>query len=367
MLDVLDLDAEAVQALDAAREPRRGTVDLGGQTGGLVGGDAAPVAGDPSLHVGLATLRPSQLATVRDHLLGQRAHLRERGVRLLGREGARRHVRMIPAAWARFNGFESAACRRSSCAAPGASVRPSRSSRWSRLAIWGALVLRVRSGSSRSPRRWRSSGTAAGRTTSAGSSTCGPAGTAPGSCASPRTGMRRIPIGHPPSSRCIRHSSQASAACSEATSCSRAWRSRWPPARVPSRSCSGSARSGSARRAAAAPCSISPSSPPRSSSARSTASRSSSLLVLAAFLLAQRGRWPAAGAVAGLALLTRAFGLALLPALVHPGLALARRAVVPSRDSRSRRRSSRLPAPAPAADRRAAGRSSTRRIGGTGG
>jgi hypothetical protein len=39
------------------------------------------------------------------------------------------------------------------------------------------------------------------------------------------------------------------------------------------------------------------------------------LLALASFLLAQRGRWLAAGGVAGLALLTRAFGLALLPAL----------------------------------------------------
>jgi Mannosyltransferase (PIG-V) len=40
------------------------------------------------------------------------------------------------------------------------------------------------------------------------------------------------------------------------------------------------------------------------------------LLALAAFLLAQRGRWLEAGGAAGLALLTRAFGLALLPALV---------------------------------------------------
>ena len=39
------------------------------------------------------------------------------------------------------------------------------------------------------------------------------------------------------------------------------------------------------------------------------------LLVLGAFLLAQRGRWLGAGGAAGLALLTRAFGLALLPAL----------------------------------------------------
>jgi Mannosyltransferase (PIG-V) len=39
------------------------------------------------------------------------------------------------------------------------------------------------------------------------------------------------------------------------------------------------------------------------------------LLTLGAFLLAERGRWPAAGAVAGLALLARPAGLALLPAL----------------------------------------------------
>ena len=39
------------------------------------------------------------------------------------------------------------------------------------------------------------------------------------------------------------------------------------------------------------------------------------LLTLAAFLLAERGRFPAAGAVAGLALLTRPTGVALLPAL----------------------------------------------------
>ena len=39
------------------------------------------------------------------------------------------------------------------------------------------------------------------------------------------------------------------------------------------------------------------------------------LLTLAAFVLAERGRWPAAGAVAGLALLTRPTGVALLPAL----------------------------------------------------
>jgi hypothetical protein len=39
------------------------------------------------------------------------------------------------------------------------------------------------------------------------------------------------------------------------------------------------------------------------------------LLALGAFLLAQRGNWLGAGAAAGLALLTRAFGLALLPAL----------------------------------------------------
>ncbi len=38
-------------------------------------------------------------------------------------------------------------------------------------------------------------------------------------------------------------------------------------------------------------------------------------LSLATFLLAERGRWPAAGVVAGLALLTRPAGLALLPAL----------------------------------------------------
>jgi hypothetical protein len=39
------------------------------------------------------------------------------------------------------------------------------------------------------------------------------------------------------------------------------------------------------------------------------------LLTLAAFLLAERGRWPAAGVVAGLAILTRPAGLALLPPL----------------------------------------------------
>lgn len=39
------------------------------------------------------------------------------------------------------------------------------------------------------------------------------------------------------------------------------------------------------------------------------------LLVLGSFLLAQRGHWLGAGVAAGLALLTRAFGLALLPAL----------------------------------------------------
>jgi hypothetical protein len=39
------------------------------------------------------------------------------------------------------------------------------------------------------------------------------------------------------------------------------------------------------------------------------------LLVLAAFLLAERGRWLGAGAATGLALLTRPFGAALLPAL----------------------------------------------------
>jgi hypothetical protein len=39
------------------------------------------------------------------------------------------------------------------------------------------------------------------------------------------------------------------------------------------------------------------------------------LLTLAAFVLAERGRWPSAGAVAGLALLTRPTGVALLPAL----------------------------------------------------
>jgi Mannosyltransferase (PIG-V) len=38
-------------------------------------------------------------------------------------------------------------------------------------------------------------------------------------------------------------------------------------------------------------------------------------LALAAFLLAERGRWPAAGAAAGLALLTRPAAVALLPAL----------------------------------------------------
>jgi hypothetical protein len=40
------------------------------------------------------------------------------------------------------------------------------------------------------------------------------------------------------------------------------------------------------------------------------------LLAVGAFLLAQRGRWLEAGGVAGLALLARPFGLALLPALV---------------------------------------------------
>ena len=39
------------------------------------------------------------------------------------------------------------------------------------------------------------------------------------------------------------------------------------------------------------------------------------VLVLAAFLLAERGRWPAAGVVTGLAVLTRIAGVALLPAL----------------------------------------------------
>jgi mannosyltransferase PIG-V len=39
------------------------------------------------------------------------------------------------------------------------------------------------------------------------------------------------------------------------------------------------------------------------------------VLVLAAFLLAERGRWPAAGAMTGLAVLTRISGVALLPAL----------------------------------------------------
>ncbi len=53
-------------------------------------------------------------------------------------------------------------------------------------------------------------------------------------------------------------------------------------------------------------------------------------LVLGAFLLAERGRWPAAGAVTGLAVLTRIAGVALLPALVvlawrRPG---RRRAIV---------------------------------------
>jgi hypothetical protein len=40
------------------------------------------------------------------------------------------------------------------------------------------------------------------------------------------------------------------------------------------------------------------------------------LLAVASFLLAERGRFPAAGAAAGLALLTRSAGVALLPALV---------------------------------------------------
>lgn len=39
------------------------------------------------------------------------------------------------------------------------------------------------------------------------------------------------------------------------------------------------------------------------------------LLALGAFVLAERGRWPAAGVVTGLALLTRIAGIALLPAL----------------------------------------------------
>ncbi len=47
----------------------------------------------------------------------------------------------------------------------------------------------------------------------------------------------------------------------------------------------------------------------------STASRSSSLLAIAAFLLAERGRWLGAGLVTGLAMLTRIAGVALLPAL----------------------------------------------------
>lgn len=61
------------------------------------------------------------------------------------------------------------------------------------------------------------------------------------------------------------------------------------------------------------------------------------LLSVGAFLLAQRGRWLAAGGAAGLALLTRPFGLALLPALAvlawrSPGRrrALAGLAVAPA-------------------------------------
>jgi hypothetical protein len=60
------------------------------------------------------------------------------------------------------------------------------------------------------------------------------------------------------------------------------------------------------------------------------------LLTLAAFVLAERSRFPAAGAVAGLALLTRPTGVALLPALAllawrerHRGRALASLALAP--------------------------------------
>ena len=60
------------------------------------------------------------------------------------------------------------------------------------------------------------------------------------------------------------------------------------------------------------------------------------LLTLAAFVLAERGRFPAAGAVAGLALLTRPTGVALLPALAllawrerHRARALASLALAP--------------------------------------
>ena len=92
-------------------------------------------------------------------------------------------------------------------------------------------------------------------------------------------------------------------------------RSRSPARSRRSSSCTGSRRTASAPRARAAPSSTWRCSRWRSSSARSTASPSTSLLAIAAFLLAERGRWLGAGLVTGLAILTRIAGVALLPAL----------------------------------------------------
>jgi hypothetical protein len=92
-----------VDAVHAPRDPDPGALGLGLEVGEVLRIDTAAVPGDPLYELRVLALRPLMRAPVLHDLLGERSHLVERGVGLLGRETARGHAPMIRAPWRSVN------------------------------------------------------------------------------------------------------------------------------------------------------------------------------------------------------------------------------------------------------------------------
>ena len=96
-VDVLHHRAEVLDLLHGADDLAREPLDLASSLRELGRVDTASIARDRRQELPLPALRVGELLPRRDHSLGERAHLCQCGVRLLGREGARPHASMIPA------------------------------------------------------------------------------------------------------------------------------------------------------------------------------------------------------------------------------------------------------------------------------
>src|SRR5919199_264346 len=85
LVEILDENTERAQRLDGVRNLRRLALDHSAQLVDLVRPDPAAVACDLRGYSSMPDGRDGEQAAVRDHLLHERAHLREQLVRLLRR------------------------------------------------------------------------------------------------------------------------------------------------------------------------------------------------------------------------------------------------------------------------------------------